>query len=206
MNIKKLASLSVMIAVSVVLTALVHFPIFPAVPFLEYDPADIPVIIAGFAFGPSAGVLITFAAAIIQGLTVSAQSGIYGILMHIIATSFLVVTSSVIYKVNKTKKGAVIALLCGISAMTLSMIPANLYITPYFMGVERSVVKGLLIYMIAFNLIKAGLNSAITFVIYKKISGILHRLDDRKEDHEPGYVDKYQTENRKQAEKKNEIY
>lgn len=200
MNIKKLASLSVMIAVSVVLTALVHFPIFPAVPFLEYDPADIPVIIAGFAFGPSAGVLITFAAAIIQGLTVSAQSGIYGILMHIIATSFLVVTSSVIYKVNKTKKGAVIALLCGISAMTLSMIPANLYITPYFMGVERSVVKGLLIYMIAFNLIKAGLNSAITFVIYKKISGILHRLDDRKEDHEPGYVDKYQTENRKQAE------
>lgn len=200
MNIKKLASLSVMIAVSVVLTALVHFPIFPAVPFLEYDPADIPVIIAGFAFGPSAGVLITFAAAIIQGLTVSAQSGIYGILMHIIATSFLVVTSSVIYKVNKTKKGAVIALLCGIAAMTLSMIPANLYITPYFMGVERSVVKGLLIYMIAFNLIKAGLNSAITFVIYKKISGILHRLDDRKEDHEPGYVDKYQTENRKQAE------
>ena len=200
MNIKKLASLSVLVAVSVVLTALVHFPIFPAVPFLEYDPADIPVIIAGFAFGPSAGVLITFAAAIIQGLTVSAQSGIYGILMHIIATSFLVVTSSVIYKVNKTKKGAVIALLCGISAMTLSMIPANLYITPYFMGVERSVVKGLLIYMIAFNLIKAGLNSAITFVIYKKISGILHRLDDRKEDHEPGYVDKYQTENRKQAE------
>ena len=200
MNIKKLASLSVTIAVSVVLTALVHFPIFPAVPFLEYDPADIPVIIAGFAFGPSAGMLITFAAAIIQGLTVSAQSGIYGILMHIIATSFLVVTSSVIYKVNKTKKGAVIALLCGISAMTLSMIPANLYITPYFMGVERSVVKGLLIYMIAFNLIKAGLNSTITFVIYKKISGILHRLDDRKEDHEPGYVDKYQTENRKQAE------
>ena len=200
MNIKKLASLSVLVAVSVVLTALVHFPIFPAVPFLEYDPADIPVIIAGFAFGPSAGMLITFAAAIIQGLTVSAQSGIYGILMHIIATSFLVVTSSVIYKVNKTKKGAVIALLCGISAMTLSMIPANLYITPYFMGVERSVVKGLLIYIIAFNLIKAGLNSTITFVIYKKISGILHRLDDRKEDHEPGYVDKYQTENRKQAE------
>lgn len=200
MNIKKLASLSVMIAVSVVLTALVHFPIFPAVPFLEYDPADIPVIIAGFAFGPSAGVLITFAAAIIQGLTVSAQSGIYGILMHIIATSFLVVTSSVIYKVNKTKKGAVIALLCGISAMTLSMIPANLYITPYFMGVERSVVKGLLIYIIAFNLIKAGLNSAITFVVYKKISGILHRLDDRKEDHEPGYVEKNQTDNRKQAE------
>lgn len=199
MNIKKLASLSVLVAVSVVLTALVHFPIFPAVPFLEYDPADIPVIIAGFAFGPSAGLIITFAAAIIQGLTVSAQSGIYGILMHIIATSFLVVTSSVIYKVNKTKKVAVIALLCGISAMTLSMIPANLYITPYFMGVERSVVKGLLIYIIAFNLIKAGLNSAITFVIYKKISGILHRLD-RKEDHEPGYVEKNQTENRKQAE------
>ena len=192
--------MSVLVAVSVVLTAFIHFPIFPAVPFLEYDAADIPVIIAGFAFGPSAGMIITFAAAVIQGLTVSAQSGIYGILMHIIATSFLVVTSSVIYKYNKTKKGAVISLICGIFAMTLSMIPANLYITPYFMGVERSVVKGLLIYMIAFNLIKAGLNSAITFVIYKKISGILHRLDDRKEDHEPGYVDKYQTENRKQAE------
>lgn len=185
MNIKRIASLSVLAAVSVVFTALVHFPIFPAVPFLEYDPADIPVIIAGFAFGPSAGVIITFAAAIIQGLTVSAQSGIYGILMHIIATSFLVVTSSVIYKHNKTKKGAVISLICGILAMMLSMIPANLIITPYFMGVDRALVKGLLIYIIAFNLIKAAVNSAITFFIYKKISGLLHSLDAGNRDHTP---------------------
>ncbi len=37
--------MAMLVAVSVVLVYLVHFPIFPAAPFLEYDPADIPNMI-----------------------------------------------------------------------------------------------------------------------------------------------------------------
>ena len=95
--------------------------------------------------------------------------------MHIIATSVFALTAGLIYKKNKTKKGAVIALAAGTAAMVAVMCPANLMITPLFMGVERSVVVSLLPYIILFNIIKAGINSIATFFLYKRISGFLHR-------------------------------
>ncbi|MDO5445881.1 MAG: ECF transporter S component [Eubacteriales bacterium] len=179
-NLKRLAAMAVLAAVSVALASVVHFPVFPAVAFLEYDPADIPVLICGFAFGPSAGIFVVIVASLIQGLTVSASSGLYGILMHVIASSALVLTSSLIYRKHKTRKGAVAGICFGVLAMAAVMIPANLLITPYFMGCERSLVVDLLPYIILFNLIKAGINGIITFLIYKKISVLLHKLDDEK--------------------------
>ena len=73
----RLAKMAMLVALAVVLVMLIHFPIFPAVAFLEYDPADIPILIGAFAFGPLAGVLLTVIASLIQGLTVSAASGAY---------------------------------------------------------------------------------------------------------------------------------
>lgn len=179
-NLKRLAAMAVLAAVSVALVSVVHFPVFPAVAFLEYDPADIPILICGFAFGPSAGILVTAVASLIQGLTVSASSGVYGILMHVIASSALVLTSSLIYRKHRTKKGAVAGILSGVLAMAAVMVPANLMITPYFMGCERSMVADLLPYIVLFNLIKAGANGIITFLIYKKISVLIHKLENEK--------------------------
>lgn len=170
----KLAKMGMLVAISILLVT-IHFPIFAPVPFLEYDPADIPILIGGFAFGPLAGFSITVVTAILQGITVSAQSGVYGILMHIIATSTLVLVSTLVYKVNKTRKMAVIGLFLGALAMTAIMVPANYLITPYFMGVPRQAVTSILPFIIGFNLIKASVNGAITFILYKKVSKFLNR-------------------------------
>ncbi|MDD6190953.1 MAG: ECF transporter S component [Firmicutes bacterium] len=171
----RLAKMAMLVAISIVLVALIHVPIFPAVAFLEYDPADIPILIGTFAFGPGAGVILTVVTSVIQGATVSSASGVYGILMHIIATSTLVLVSGIIYKKNKTRKSAIIGLLCGTAAMTLIMIGANLVITPYFMGVPVAAVWQLMPFIAGFNAIKAGINSLVTFVCYKRLSGFLHR-------------------------------
>ena len=171
----RLAKMAMLVAISIVLVALIHFPIFPAVAFLEYDPADIPILIGTFAFGPLAGVLLTVVTSVIQGVTVSAASGVYGILMHIIATSALVIAAGLIYKKNKTRKGAVIGIICGVAAMTIVMIGANMVITPIFMGVPRNVVWQLMPFIAGFNAIKAGINGAVTFLVYKRISGFLHK-------------------------------
>ena len=171
----KLAKMGMLVAISIVLVYFIHFPIFPAVAFLEYDPADISILIGTFAFGPLAGILLTVVTAVIQGVTVSAASGLYGIIMHVISTSVLVLVSGLIYKYNKTRKGAVIALLCGVAAMTLVMIGANMIITPLFMGVPRNIVWSLMPFIAGFNAIKAGINSVVTFLLYKRISGFLHR-------------------------------
>ena len=168
---KKIAVLAMLTAVSVILVYLIHFPIFPAAVFLEYDPADIPVLIGTFAYGPGAGILLTIAASAIQALTVSAQSGVYGFLMHVISTSSLVLAAGLIYKVKHTKGGAAIALTIGTLTMGLVMMIANHFITPIFMGAPTEVVDGMLLPIILpFNLIKAGINSLITFLVYKTIS------------------------------------
>ena len=87
----RLAKMAMLVAISIVLVAIVRFPVFPAVAFLEYDPADIPILIGTFAFGPIAGILLTVVTSVLQGVTVSSASGAYGIIMHIIATCTLVI-------------------------------------------------------------------------------------------------------------------
>lgn len=171
----RLAKMAMLIAISIVLVSIIHFPIFPAVAFLEYDPADIPILIGTFAFGPLGGLLMVLVTSVIQGVTVSAHSGVYGILMHVIATGMFVLVAGLIYRGKKSKKHAILALVAGVIAMTAVMLPANLFITPYFMGVPRAVVIQLLPFILAFNFIKAGINGIITFFLYKRISKFLHR-------------------------------
>ena len=171
----KLAKMGMLVAISIVLVSIIHFPIFPAVPFLEYDPADIPIIIGTFAFGPMAGIMITVITSILQGVTVSAASGIYGIIMHILATSAFVLAAGTLYKRNKTKKGAVMALVAGVIAMTVVMFFANMIVTPAFMGLPLPVIMDLMPFILAFNCLKAGINAIVTFFLYKRISGFLHR-------------------------------
>lgn len=170
----RLAKMAMLVAISLLLVN-IHFPIFPPIAFMEYDPADIPILIGTFAFGPGAGILITVVTAILQGITVSASSGLYGILMHIVATGTYVLVAGFIYKLHKEKKGAVKAIIAGTLAMTAIMVPANYIITPFFMGVPADAVTALIPFIIAFNIIKAGVNGAITFLVYKRVSKFLHK-------------------------------
>lgn len=171
----RLVKMGSLVAVSIVLVYLIHFPLFPAVSFLEYDPADIPILIGTFTFGPAAGLALTLVTSVIQGVTVSAGSGLYGILMHLIATGTLVVAAGTIYHRKKTKTFAVIGLAAGTAAMAAVMVGANLIITPLFMGVTREVVWDLMAFIIGFNVIKAGINGLVTFILYKRISNFLKR-------------------------------
>ena len=171
----KVVKMGVMVAISVALVYLIHFPIFPAVSFLEYDPADIPILIGTFAFGPLAGLVLTLVTSIVQGLTVSAGSGLYGILMHVIATGVLVAVSGGIYHRKKTRKAAVIGLECGMGAMTAGLIGGNMVMTPIVMGVPASAVWELMPFIAAFNIMKAGINGAVTFILYKRMANFLRR-------------------------------
>ena len=189
-KVRKLVTMAMLAALSIVLVYVIHFPIFPAASFLEYDPADIPILIGTFAYGPLAGVLLTVVVSVIQGMTVSSGSGLMGIAMHIFATSILVLVAGNIYRVKHTKKGAVLALVCGVLAMTAGMVVFNYFITPDLadtaaVAANREVVKTLLVPVIVpFNLIKAGVNSVVTFLVYKTVSRHLVHGENWKK--EPG--------------------
>lgn len=167
---RKLVVMAMLVAVSIVLIYLIRIP-FPPAPFLEYDPADLPILIGAMAYGPLTGVVLTVVASVIQGLTVSAASGPWGVLMHIIATSSLVLVASGLYRVRHTRNGAMLGLCLGTVTMGVVMVIANHFITPIWMGAPVEVVDAMLIpVMLPFNLIKAGINSLLTFLVYKAVS------------------------------------
>lgn len=171
LDTRKLVVMAMLTALSVLLVYVVHFPIFPAAPYLEYDPADIPILFGTFAYGPVAGLILTVVASGIQAMTVSAGSGLYGFLMHVIATGTLVIVAGCIYRMRHTKKGAAVALIAGTLAMAGVMMVANHFITPAFTGMPTEAVDALLLpIMLPFNLIKAGANSIVTFILYKTVS------------------------------------
>ena len=176
-SVKRMCTLGVLSALSIVLMLLIRFPIIPAAPYLIYEPADVPIFIGTFLFGPLAGFGMTVVVSFIQAVFFSTD-GWVGFVMHVVATGSFAIIAGLIYRKVHTLKGAILALVAGTLTMTLVMIPMNLIIQPRFYGVPYDVVKSLLVpALIPFNLIKAGLNSIITVLVYKSISRLLQNLD-----------------------------
>ncbi|NLZ38787.1 MAG: ECF transporter S component [Firmicutes bacterium] len=174
MNVRKMVTMAMLAAVSVLLMYLVRFPIFPAAPFLEYDMADVPILIGTFLLGPVCGLILTVVVSVIQAMTVSASSTWIGAVMHIFATGSFVIVAGCIYHKVRTRIGAVLSLVLGSLVMTLAMIPLNLIFTVRFLGAPREVVVAMLVpTIIPFNLIKAAINSVITFSVYKTVAKVL---------------------------------
>ena len=161
--------MAVLSALGVALAAILHVPIFPAVSFLEYDMADIPIFLGSFMYGPFAGFIMTVIVATIQGVTVSAGGGWIGIVMHIFATGLYVIVAGSIYYFHRNFKGALIAMGSGIITWIVGMIGWNILLTPIYMGVPRQMVIDLLGYIVAFNAIKVVVTSIATLLLYKRL-------------------------------------
>ena len=163
-------------ALAVVLALLIHLPLIPAVSFLEYDPADVPIFLIAALLGPWAGIAMTIIVSIIQGLTVSAASGWIGIIMHILATGFFVAAECFVLritsqKIKSTATCSLLAMLAGVAAMTLIMTLWNLVITPYYMNMSLDIFMPFLPYIVLFNLFKGALNGAAAWILYQ----VLHK-------------------------------
>jgi riboflavin transporter FmnP len=172
-NTAKLAKLAMMTAISLVLVFLIKIP-WPPAPFLVYDPADVPIYITAFAFGPFEGLLVTLVVCLIQAFGLGGD-GIYGFVMHFVATGIVAVIIGTMYRNSKTRKRAIISLVAGVITTVVIMSLLNLLVTPIYMGAPREAVIAMLpTAIIPFNLVKAGINSLLTFLLYKRISGLLH--------------------------------
>ena len=104
-NLRKITVMAMLAAVAVVSVYFIKFPLLPSAPFLEYDIADVPVLIGTMLFGPSAGLVILLITSAIQAFTVSSSSHIIGFLMHFCASGVLVLASGLMYKKIGGKKG-----------------------------------------------------------------------------------------------------
>ena len=173
-NTNRLVHLGMLAGLSLLLVYLIHFPIFPGATFLEYDMADVPILIGTFLYGPLWGLALTAVVSVLQWLLISPASGWIGALMHFCATGTFVLVAGLIYSRLHSRKGAVVGLVFGALGMILMMIPLNLIFTVHFMGVPREVVVDMLApIIIPFNAIKTVTNGILTFLLYKSVARVL---------------------------------
>lgn len=145
------------------------------VSFLTLDIKDALITVAAMIFGPFSAVAMSLSVSLLEMITIS-DTQLYGFIMNVLSTLSLSVTASLIYKYKRNMLGAVIGLVSGVFAVTAVMLLANVFITPYYMGVERSVVVSLIPkLLLPFNLTKATLNAAVTLLIYKPIVTAMRR-------------------------------
>jgi riboflavin transporter FmnP len=168
---KRIATTALFCAVAAIATLFLEFPILPGVTFLKYDPSAIVALVAGFAFGPSTGVLVSVLPYLVHLAT---QSGVYGALMAIIATLSLVLPASLVYQRNTSFKGAITGMVVGGVVCLAVVIAANIVITPLYMGAPRETVIGMIVpALLPFNLLKVVINCVVTALVYKPLSKAL---------------------------------
>ncbi len=169
---KKLTTIGMLCALAYVVAAVGRIPL---VLFLKYDPKDIIIAISGLIFGSLTSFLIALIVSLIEMVTIS-ENGIIGCLMNIISSCSFACTAAFIYSKRRKLSGAIGGLFCGWSCQVVVMILWNYLITPFYMGYPReAVVELLLPAFLPFNLIKGGLNAAITMLLYKPIVTALRR-------------------------------
>ena len=143
--------------------------------FLSYEPKDAVIVISGFIFGPLTCVIVSVLTSLIEMLSIS-STGIYGFLMNVVSTCAFTVPAAWFYRRHHTIKGALAGLGIGIIVLAACMVLWNYIITPFYMGVDRSVVAGMLMSVfLPFNLIKGGINAGLTLLIYKPVVNALRR-------------------------------
>lgn len=173
MKVKRMVIFAMLAAMAYLLVCVVRIPV---VLFLKYEPKDVVITVGGFLFGPMASLAVSAVVSLVEMVTIS-ETGIVGGVMNLLSTCAYACTAAAVYKKNHTLKGAVVGLCLGTVVMTGAMLLWNWLITPIYMGLERQAVEAMLIPMfLPFNLLKAGLNTALTLAVYKPLVTALRKV------------------------------
>ena len=167
---KRIAMYALFVALSMAVS-FVDFPIMPGVEWLKYDPSGIVSLVAGFAYGPAAAAIVS-----VLGFLPHLFTNPWGTLMAVLVALALSVPAALIYRRNKTRKGAVIGIIVGAIVALVVAIVGNLIVTPFYAHMTTAQVVALIVpAILPFNALKFTIHGVITFLIYKPISNLLNR-------------------------------
>ena len=164
-------------------------PIMPA--FVKLDVSELPALIASFAYGPVSGILVCLIKNLIK--LPSTSTAAVGELFNFVMGALFVGVAGLIYKRNKTRKGAIVGALLGALVMAVVSVPYNYfivypaYVVMYHLPLDAIIgmyqainpnVNGLLACLLVFNLpftfVKGALDAVLCFLVYQPLSPILH--------------------------------
>lgn len=183
-NSRKLVMTAMLSAISALLM-FVSFsvPFMPS--FIKFDISELPALIGAFALGPVYGAAVCLIKNLIN--VISTTTGGVGEFCNFLLGACFVLPAGFIYQKSKTRRAALWGSVGGALIMGVLSVPVNYFITypmyQNFLPLDKIVamyqaivpsVDGLLNCLIVFNLpftiMKGLICTALTFLIYKRIS------------------------------------
>ncbi len=194
MKVKTIAFVGLMGAVSAVLM-LFRFPIPFMPPFLSFDLSGLMEMLGGFMFGPFAAICIIIVKILLQLVMQGSFSLGTGELQNFILSSCYVLPAIFIYHRSKSKKMAAVGMAVSSVFVSAVAILTNLYlIIPFYVKLfgmsmddiismcsavnpaMKNAMTMALFGILPFNLIKYGMTSLVTFIIYKRLSKLIRGI------------------------------
>lgn len=195
-NVKFIARVGVFAAISSILYCLpflkFSIPGFPS--FLEIHFDEIPVFIAGFAYGPTSAITVIFIKTIIK-LPMSSTLCV-GELTDLLLSIIFVLPASLIYKHHRKFVGAITGILVSTFLQVIFAMLINVYIMlPFYifvmgfsseallnmMQTANPLIKNIswsyaLFAVLPFNLIKDAIIIVVVLLIYKPLHRLLEKI------------------------------
>lgn len=187
LSVQYMTRIAILGALSAVL-----FPLeIPIVAFYKLDFSTLPALLGAFSMGPLPGLAIL----LIKDLSrlVYSSSMYVGELADFIMSAAFILPASLIYRKHKTRKTALVGMAVGTLCMIVVSVLVNwkmmipFYMTAFHMDMEAIIGMAqkalpcvdtewkVLLYVTApFNLLKGFVLSLLTFVLYKRLSPLLH--------------------------------
>jgi len=183
---------------------LVSIPLPFAPSFLRFDVAELPALFAGFFLGPVSGCGVIVVKILLKLVLQGTETAFVGELMNIAGSCAYVLPASLIYKRYHTKKGAAISLIVSTMLVSTAAVFLNAWVAfPMFsrlygMPMEAIIGMGaavnplvhdsvtlMLFSVFPFNLLKHGVTSLATWLIYKRVGSTLRAMLAGREYREP---------------------
>ena len=178
------------------MAVILYYIEIPVVAFYKLDLSTLPAILAGFAMGPLPGVAVVVIKNLVHMLGTS--TACVGEMADIIMSSCFIIPASLIYRRRKDRKSAVLSMAVGTVLMTIAGVLVNYFILiPAYqtlMNLPLEVIVGmgtevwsyidntvkLVIFITApFNILKGAVLSVVTYLLYKRVSPLLHQKSAR---------------------------
>ena len=195
LNIKQISMIALQSSITIILYFFlkINLPFFPG--WLDIQVSEIPAIITSFIYGPYAGALIILIRFIFK-LPGSITAGV-GEFADLLLGLTLVLISGIIYKRNRTLKGAIKGMALGIIASIvlacllnyLVLIPAYIYIAGFskevlvkslsyisFVNESNFMLCYIFIGVLPFNIFRYIIVFALTFILYKKTHLLIEKI------------------------------
>ena len=179
------------IAVLGALSAILFMLEIPVVAFYKLDVSTLPALLGAFSMGPMAGMAVLLIKDLFGML--HSSSMYVGELADFIMGAAYILPAALCYRYRKSRKSALLGMIVGTVAMIVVSVLVNwqimipFYMSAYGMPMEAVIgmaqkalpfvdteLKLLLFVTAPFNLLKGVVLSALTFLLYKRLSPLLH--------------------------------